>query len=262
MNVAAPVQEWATELRKLAAGMTIAAFLLVPPVSSAAIRVQSRPHGERPELVSSIPDGPLDPQTARFRTPEGLDTALVLAAPQEDEDEDRAILPARLREVSGLPVTALAQVAGVSKVTYHNWLKGEGISDENAARLAELLGTFRLLRDLRGTGLPQFLESAGPAGRPLDLLLREEAEAVIGLALQPASVGAIEPVVADAVWETSGLSGWLQPVRRLDWGAPRLTDGELQDTLASLNLRPWADEDAPIDGGDEPAFVAHVQFAG
>ncbi len=262
MNVAAPVQEWATELRKLAAGMTIAAFLLVPSASPTAIRVQSRPGGERPELVSSVPDGPLDPQTARFRTRGGLDTALISAGPQEDEDEEQATLPARLREVSGLSVTALAQVAGVSKVTYHNWLKGEGISDENAARLAELLETFRSLRDLRGPELARFLETPGPAGRPLDLLTRGNTKAVIGLALNPAVTEPAEPDVADAVWAATGLSGWLQPVSRLDWGAPRLTDEELGRALADLNLRPWTGEEVALDDGDEPAFVAYVHFVG
>jgi len=45
----------------------------------------------------------------------------------------------RLRDLSGLPVTQLAKLAGVSRQTYHNWLTGEVISAEHLARLDGLI---------------------------------------------------------------------------------------------------------------------------
>ena len=72
MNLANPVLHWAPELRRLAAGATIAAYLLVPPSAPAITRVQARPNGDAPWLITSIPDGYFDLRMARFRTREGL----------------------------------------------------------------------------------------------------------------------------------------------------------------------------------------------
>ncbi len=260
MNVASPVRQWATELSKLAAGTTIAAFILIPTSSPAVFRTQSRSGEHRLEMVTSVPDGFFDPRMARFQTRTGLETACMPV--NQPEEEEQTLLPVRLREVSRLPVATLAQLVGVSRVTYHNWLKGEGISEGNAFRLAGLLDVLRALHDLCGEGLGEFLEARGSLGRPIELLLRGETDAVLGLALRPANVETFSPIVEAAVWETSGLQGWIQPVASLNWDAPRLTDEELSAVLMEANPRPWIGADEAMDASDESPFVAHIQFVG
>lgn len=166
----------------------------------------------------------------------------------------------RLREISGLPVAMLAQLAGVSRVTYHNWLKGEGISETNISRLAGLLEALRELREIRSEELGEFLETPGELGSPIELLQHGDTDAVLGLALRPANTVASPPVVADDIWTVSGLEGWIRPTVSLNWGAPRLTDAELERVLLGANPRPWMGEDIVIDKSDESPFVAHVQF--
>lgn len=262
MNPINPVPEWTTTLRHMAAGATIAAIILVPPVAPPSIRIQSGASGGHLRLVTSVPDGGLDPRMVRFRTRAGLSTDYPLPDELEEEEDEPAFLPIRLREVSGLPVVMLAQLAGVSKVTYHNWLKGEGISEANAFRLADLLDVLRELRDLRGAGLADFLETNGPLGRPIELLQRGDVDAVLGLALHPTGIEMRPAAVDDAVWAASGLGGWIQPVGSLNWDAPRLTDEELGQVLMEVNLRPWMGEDMAMDESDESPFVAHIQFVG
>ena len=261
MNLINTAPEWTTTLKHMAAGATIATVLLVPPVSSPAIRIQSQSTGEPVRLVTSVPDGLFDTRMVRFRTRTGLSAAYPLIDQSDDEEaEDPVFLPLRLREASGLSVTTLAQLAGVSKVTYHKWLKGEGISETNASRLAGLLGTLRELRDLRGEGLSEFLETRGSLGRPIELLQRGDVDVVLGLALRTDNAPPPQPVVTDAVWETSGLEGWIKPVASLTWDAPRLTDVELGQALMEANPRPWGGVDMAMSESDESPFVAHVQF--
>jgi transcriptional regulator with XRE-family HTH domain len=262
MNAANAERHWATELRNLAAGATIAALFLLPPSSPTLNRGQRRTEEQRPTLVTSVPDGPLpsDLRLARFQTRTGLETAEPPPDMQGDEDEELVLLPARLREVSGLSVTMLAQLAGVSKVTYHNWLRGERVSEANLARLTHLDDTLRNLHELRGAGLGDFLEMTTPLGRPIELLQQGDVEVVLGLALRPDRVEVSSPAVADAIWEASGLQGWIQPVASLDWDAPRLTDEELDQVLLEANPRPSTGEDMAMDDSDESPFVAHVQF--
>jgi len=262
MNRLNPVPEWTVTLRHLAAGATIAAVLLVPAVSPPAIRIQSRSSGEGLRLATSIPDGCFDPRMARFRTRAGLSTAYPLVDQPEEEEDDPAFLPMRLREVSGLPVALLARLVGVSKVAYHNWLKGEGISEANSARLAGLLETLRALHDLRGPGLGEFLETRGTLGRPIELLQRGDTDTVLGLALRPVSTVANPPIVADDSWAASGLEGWISPVASLNWGATRSTEEALRQTLLAVNARPWMGDGVAIEESDELPFVAHIQFVG
>lgn len=261
MNLINSTPEWTATLRHMAAGATIAAVLLVPPTPSSSIRIQGRSSGEYVRLVTSVPDGILDPRMIRFQTRAGLSSAFPLVdQPGDEMVEDPAFLPMRLREVSGLSVTTLAQLAGVSKVTYHNWLKGEGISEANASRLAGLLEALRELRELQGESLGEFLETRSILGRPLELLQRGDVDAVLGLALRLDEGVLPQSAVSDNIWEASGLQGWIQPVASLNWEIPSLTDAELRQALMKANPRPWGGTDPVLEERDESLFVAYVQF--
>lgn len=79
--------------------------------------------------------------------------------------------PQRLRDLSGLPITVLATLSGVSRQTYHGWLVGDSVSHENRGRLDALIATLSeisayqdvrrfLRRQIYGT-TPQELLEAG-----------------------------------------------------------------------------------------------------
>lgn len=106
---------------------------------------------ERPEILSSAES----PPTALPRTPEG----------------DAA---ARIRELTALPVEKLAEIFGVSRVAYHNWLKGTRPRGEHRDHL---LFTLQLMEEAgRILGTPRnvgawLIAPSSQSGRvPIELL--------------------------------------------------------------------------------------------
>jgi hypothetical protein len=264
---------WDETLRDLAAGASIAATMLIPFGLRATASTQRHLVYDKEILpVTTIPDGMLDLQVAFWRTPYGVErlvgaadtmVPVMSAPPVTARVHETRYLPLELRVVSGLPVDILARLVGVSRMRYHEWLRGAGISDTKAARLVDLLATFRTLQTLRGPDLRTFLETHGPAGQPLTLLERGDSAAVIGLALRAPMLANTAPVVSDAAHRTSDVPGWVRPARRLAWEPPSQSDETRADARARVSPRavPEApDETAPGGADDAMAAVAGVLF--
>lgn len=264
MSTYTSVREWAAPLRGLTLGVSIATLFLAPstgnPVVSVEELIQKITSSSTVFLDNSFsPDGVFDLLTTRYPSPIGLVTPLLSSSmyPVEDKIESDSI-PQVLRNITGLSVETLASLANVSRNAYYKWLDGRGVSDVHISRLTELLDTFRTLHDLLGSGLREFLEVPGPAGKPIDLLAQGDSSAVIGLALRPPSLLVDSSNVSDVARGISGLPGWLHPPVKLSWGAPRLTSNERDDVLDQLSpasLFRQAEPRGSIDEDDE-AFVA------
>lgn len=247
------VQTWTQPLRCMAVGSSITAFMLVP--TGFPILPSTKPfvRQEQSKIVSTIPDGLVDPRTLRFSTSQGLNTGLYIALGKPDKNEElqKSNLPHMVREISGLPVEMLADLVGVSRMAYHKWLSRGGVKPENVAQLTRLFDTFQTLRDLRIPDLRGFLESVGPSGKPLDLLVSGDVHAVIGLALRWPSQLRIPTSLSDEARQASGLPGWVRPAKKLNWSAPQMTESEREDALDLLSPRPLPHEVFVIDDGDE-----------
>ncbi|MGP6156730.1 MAG: hypothetical protein ACLPYS_04300 [Vulcanimicrobiaceae bacterium] len=238
-------------LQGLAAG-SIAAFLLVqnggePPTTASAAIVCAG------DCITPKLDGPTAASTMFVRDAAGIGvltesrTTLALTAPlQPVAQPDPAELPQRLKHETGLPIEVLAKAVGVSKVSYHKWLNGAGISAESRERLGELLDTLNVLAAIK-PNLRQFLDRQTAAGTPLELLIQRKDAVVIGLALQVA-------VTYSAGGASAPRSG-LRRVRSLGW-ARTLDRERLEDLSPSAS----ADEaaDAPDEG--EPSAVGYGLF--
>jgi hypothetical protein len=236
-----------------AIGASIATLILVPPVLP-VIPITTFPvRQERIKIITTIPDGFIDPRTLYFSTSKGLNTGIHLVPGNLDKNEEfrKNNLPQMVREISGLPVDILADLVGVSRVAYHKWLASGGVKPENIAQLTKLFDTFQTLRNLHIPDLRVFLESAGPSGRPLDLLASGDIHAVIGLALRSSSQPRISSTLSDEAHQTSGLTGWIRPAKKLNWNAPQLTGLEREDALDLLSPSPLFDETLVIDDNDE-----------
>jgi len=252
-----PLRELVGSLRNVAVGVTLASLILVPSVRLPANQTMRQTGQENVELVTTIPDGPFDLRIAHYRTPHGLDTPLYMPAIKANDEIEREDIPFALRDITGLPVETLASLVGVSRYAYYKWLDGKGVSDEHVARLNELFHIFRTLQDLHGSGLKEFLETAGPAGRPIDLLAHGESSAVLGLALrQPPR--AVDSSISHLARQISGLSGWLRPATRLHWGVSQSNIAEQEEALYRLGPRPLSDEPEAFTEADkdDEAFVA------
>ncbi len=263
---------WGETLRNLATGASIAATMLVPSGPRAMASTQRHLIYDKETLpITTNPDGTLDPRVAFWRTPYGVErlvgvtdtiVPLASAATATGMDETR-YLPLELRVVSDLPVETLAHLVGVSRMRYHEWLRGAGISDEKLARLVDLITAFRTLRELDIPDLRTFLETPGPAGRPLTMLERGDTAAVIGLALRAPRLTDAAPIVSDAAHRASGVPGWVRPARHLAWETPSHTDEARADARARISPRamPEApDETAPESVDDAIVAVAGVLF--
>jgi hypothetical protein len=158
------------------------------------------------------------------------------------EEFQKNNLPQMVREISGLPVDVLADLVGVSRVAYHKWLASGGVKPENVAQLTRLLDTFQTLRNLHIPDLRVFLESVGPSGKPLDLLASGDIHTVIGLALRLSSQPRVPSTLSDEARQTSGLTGWVRPAKKLNWNAPQLTGSEREDALDLLSPRPLPED--------------------
>jgi len=265
MSTYTPVREWVDPLRGLALGVSIATFFLVPPAGNPVVWVEQKPVQKVNDPITTVPDGAFMPDsvfdvlTIRIRTRFGLMTPPLSMPTRSVEDNvESDNIPQVLRDITGLPVETLASLANVSRNAYYKWLDGRGVSDEHISRLTALLDTFRTLHDLLGSGLREFLETDGPAGRPIDLLASGDSSAVIGLALRPLSKAVDSSHVSSVARRISGLPGWLGPTAKLTWGAPHLTGSERDEALDRLSPRPLFNQAEPpgfIDE-DEEAFVA------
>ncbi len=265
MSTYTPVSKWVDPLRGLAPGVSIATFFLVPPTGNPVVWVEQESIQATIDPITIVsgrpcmPDGVFDLPIIRFFRSCGLVPPLLSMSmhPIEDKIESDNI-PQILRDITGLPIETLASLANVSRNAYYKWLDGRGVNDEHISRLTELLDTFRTLHDLLGSGLREFLETPGPAGRPIDLLANADSSAVIGLALRPLAKPIDSSSVSDAARRISGLPGWLHPSVKLSWRAPRLTDSERDDILDRLSPTPLFSQTEGLSDIDEDgeAFVA------
>ena len=181
-----PVREWVDPLRNLALGTSVADFFLVPAASYSVLVIEQHPLRSEIGFVITYTHGFASSHPLFEPTSSGLEFPTVQKTTEQTNDTielDR--IPHLLREMSGLPVETLASLAKVSRNAYYKWLDGKGVSDEHAKRLMELLDAFRTILDLRGPALKEFLETPGPAGRPIDLLAAGKHDIVISLALRP-----------------------------------------------------------------------------
>ncbi len=249
------VKNWVEPLRNLAVGVSMASLFLVPSTSYSTAQVEQKPVQSKIDLVTIIPDGNFDFRTAYIRSSQGLSFILPMSTLQVSGDIDNDNIPYMLRDVTGLPVETLASLANVSRNAYYKWLDGRGVSSEHVARLRELLDTFHTLYNLRGTDLRKFLETTGPAGKPIDLLASGDSSAVIGLAMRSTSTPIVSSSVSNVARQISGLSDWLRPVTRLNWSTPHLSESE--KALDQLNPTPLDNRMDVHDNLDEDeAFVA------
>jgi transcriptional regulator with XRE-family HTH domain len=254
-----PIPQWVDPLRNLTLGTSVAAFFLVPATSYPVLVIEQQPIHSEIGFVVTFTDGFAGLRPLFSSTSSGLETPTFQKTAQQTNNTielDR--IPHLLREMSGLPVEALASLAHVSRNAYYKWLDGKGVSDDHAKRLTELLAAFRTIRDLRGPALKEFLEAPGPAGRPIDLLAAGKHDVVIGLALRPLPVHIDSDSVSKAARDISGLSGWARPAVRLNWGAPHLSTVELDRALDRLSPRPQFIHDESSNDAEEndEAFVA------
>ena len=264
MSTYTAVPEWVDPLQGLALGVSIASVFLVLPTGYTTVWHQGPIHNKMVGRVTFVPDGVFMPDgvfdllTTRLCTSSGMVTPLLLSIAPKEEETKSDNIPQVLRDITGLPVETLASLAHVSRNAYYKWLDGKGVSTEHISRLTELLDTFRTLNDSLGSGLREFLETPGPAGKPIDLLAGGDSSAVIGLALRPPSKLADSFSVSAAARHISGLPTWLHTPIRLSWGAPRLTSSERDDALNRLSPTPFFRQAEPLDNIDEndEAFVA------
>ncbi len=254
-----PIREWVDPLRNFPLGISMASLFLVPTSGYPIPLVEQQPIQSEIDFVISLPDGFVDLRTIYYRTPFGLETpAVQVTVHNTSEKIERDSIPHILRDMSGLSIETLASLAHVSRNAYYKWLDGKGVSDEHAVRLTDLLNTFRTIYDLRGSNLKEFLETPGPAGRPVDLLIAGNNEAVIGLALRPLSNYLDSDSVSNTARNISGLSGWLRPAVKLNWGAPHLSAAELDRALDRLSPQSQFSQVESFSGTeeDDEAFVA------
>jgi hypothetical protein len=168
---------------------------------------------------------------------------------------DRAVasdvedLPHLLKQQTGLAIEVLAKCAGVSKVTYHKWLNGAGISQESRDRLIELQDTLGTLTALR-RDLRDFLDMRTPAGTPLELLSSRQDAFVVGLATR-----GDRSFNKDVGGSESLAHGGLRRTRPIGW-ARSLDRGRLED----FSPRVREDEAIERDTEAEPLSVSFVLF--
>jgi hypothetical protein len=256
MSLATQITDWAPWLTRWATGASLSLLLLVPSSAQSVALRPPRPIRQQVEAINTLPDGEIDIHIIRYPTPTGLEPAQSVGAesalPIALAEPNPA---ATLRDISGLSPDILAQLIGVSRITYFKWLKGGGIRAGNAAHLARLLTIFRAMRDARGAGLPEFLATAGVAGRPLDLLLQGNNDLALGLALRIPSRPQSTAISGQAR-QASGVPGWLRPVSRLGWQRPGLQGDDLSMALARYSPRPLTDTAAVSANDEEPTLQA------
>lgn len=180
--------------------------------------------------------------------------------PLAQSRETRSLSPAEeLRELTGLSVESLARMLGVSRVSYHNWLAGRGITQEKKTRLYKLLALLWRARERFGDGLDAWLLSPPVPGSPtpLSLLEKEEDDQVLGLLiLRPAlraPVSIATMAASRRAVEASGVAAWqLKAPPVLGW-----TSSKDQVLAERERLLPSAqpEESLPSKDEDERAVI-------
>jgi DNA-binding XRE family transcriptional regulator len=154
-------------------------------------------------------------------------------------------LPDLLRSETGLPIETLAKAVGVSKVTYHKWLNGAGISEESYERLLDVRNLLAAVIDMK-PALRAFLHSPTPIGTPLELLSQKMDAAVLGFAAR-GEVAFTGPQAASPEG--------LHTVRRIGWSQSVDRD-RLEDAYPEAAF----EEDAIAGDESEPTVFACVLF--
>lgn len=253
-----PIREWAGSLRNLSIGASVAGLFLVPATNYSTLVIEQQPVKREITFAVTSNQSFTSSLSLLEATSSSLEPSTSQRITKQANDKielDR--IPHLLRDMSGLPVEILASLAHVSRNAYYKWLDGRGVSDEHAKQLTELLNTFHTIRDVRGPALKEFLVTTSPTGRPIDLLIAGKHDVVIGLALRPLPTHVDSDSISKAAREISGLPGWTRPARRLNWGAPRLSDADLDHALDRLSPRPQLIHDEPFDNEEnDEAFVA------
>jgi hypothetical protein len=244
----APIDD--TILRSLAAG-SMATLLLVQGVG--APTTSTHPDLACADRCISPPlDGSVDLRTIFLRDSVGitvLNNQVAWNAPLERPGEpDVADLPYLLKQRTGLAIEILAKAVGVSKVTYHKWLNGAGISEESRDRLVEIQSTLAALVSIR-PGLRRFLDLQTPLGTPLELLSRRQDALVLGLATRGDQIFDETPFGAGPQREG------LRRVRPIGWS--RSVERDRREEL-SPSAAQDEEVEALIEG--EPLAVGYVLF--
>jgi len=101
-----------------------------------------------------------------------------------------------IRSLTGLSVDRLAQMFGVSRVTYHNWISNQPVAVENEVRLRAVLGLLQEIADapsVHARGIGNWLLDPVAAGTPAPLNMiaegRDLAVKALALRLSPPSRG-------------------------------------------------------------------------
>ncbi len=253
-----PIREWAEPLRNLSIGASVASLFLVPAINYPTLVIEQQLVKREISFVATSTQSFASSRFLFEATPSSLEPSTLQKITQQTNDKiELDKIPQLLRDMSGLPVEILASLAHVSRNAYYKWLDGRGVSDEHAKQLMELFDTFRTIRDLRGPALKEFLVTTSSTGRPIDLLIAGKHDVVIGLALRPLPTHVDSDSMSMTARDISGLPGWTRPARRLNWGAPRLSDTGLDHALDRLSPRPQLIHDKPLDNEEnDEAFVA------
>lgn len=259
--------DWADVLRRGAVvcgvGFSLASFLLVQPTVPVT---PPPPQVGQDEVVlvtcaPSAAQSTNDPHRTYFRSSHGVlqaEPAGPTAASADVDSQEAETLARSLQSLGNLSITEASRLAAVSRTTFHNWLRGEGVSIEHVGRVKGLVGALRELLDIRGSDIHAFLVTPTPAGVPLDLLRSGEREAVVGLALCHRGEAIKEPHVSGAARQMSGIPGWLRrPVRR-SWLPKPLTEDQVYDLASRINPPPVRESlDPTLQEEDELPYIVH-----
>jgi len=115
-----------------------------------------------------------------------------------------------LREISGLPVEALADLVGVTRTSFHDWLRGRPITLQHERDLLQALAVLKVAGRTKGqTSVRRWLlEPVAGKTTPFDLLRSRDYDTALGLALrvQPAGPATSRSALAASVEELSGVA--------------------------------------------------------
>ena len=116
----------------------------------------------------------------------------------------------QLRELTGLPIEELADIFGVSRVTYYNWIADRPIALDNERRLYAVLKVLSQVSKMRGFGPNELrrwlLTPIGTEGMtPLKLVGSGDDQTVSALALRAGRPDAWTPLLSHRAIEGSGI---------------------------------------------------------
>jgi transcriptional regulator with XRE-family HTH domain len=144
----------------------------------------------------------------------------------------------RLREISGLTIEQVANIFGVSRITFHKWMEGSQLSDRHREHLLEVLPLVE--EALRRTGTPNALSSwlltpVSPGGKkPVDYLSSRQYNTFRGFLIR---YGANQTLLSPPV--SLGITYRDRPRE------------EVEDEMARLHPAILLDEDYPDSSDDE-----------